>query len=146
MSSPMTIDVESSSVRTHLKLMQNVIMRMGENSRSCKAWCVTLVAAILVLVTRTGNANHALIALVPASFFFVLDAYYLSLERRFRMSYDDFVAKLHCGQVSIYDLYYTDVRGSKVREFFWAALQSFAVVPFYLGVILTILLAWQLIF
>lgn len=146
MTRPQPINEESSAVQTHLTIMQNVIMRMGENSRSCKAWCVTLVAAILVLVARTGDANHALIALAPAILFLVLDAYYLSLERRFRMSYDYFVAKLHRGQLSISDLYYTDVSGSKVREFFWAVLLSFSVLPFYAGVALTIILAWTLVF
>ena len=41
---------ESSAVQKHLEIMQGVINRMAENSRSCKVWCVTLVAATLVLV------------------------------------------------------------------------------------------------
>ena len=36
------------AVQTHLTMMQGVIGRMAENSRSCKVWCVTLVAAVLV--------------------------------------------------------------------------------------------------
>ena len=43
------LDVESSAVQAHLTIMQGVIQRMAENSRSCKVWCVTLVAATLVL-------------------------------------------------------------------------------------------------
>ena len=38
------------AVQTHLTIMQGVINRMAENSRSCKVWCVTLAAATLVLV------------------------------------------------------------------------------------------------
>ena len=82
------LDVESSAVQKHLEIMQGVIQRMAENSRSCKVWCVTLVSAILVLVARTGKADHALIALAPTVLFYVLDAYYLGLERRFRNSYE----------------------------------------------------------
>ena len=37
---------ESSAVQKHLEIMQGVITRMAENSRSCKVWCVTLVAAV----------------------------------------------------------------------------------------------------
>ena len=46
---------ESAAVQKHLEIMQGVINRMAENSRSCKVWCVTLVAATLVLVARTGS-------------------------------------------------------------------------------------------
>ena len=38
------LSVESSAVQKHLEIMQGVITRMAENSRSCKVWCVTLVA------------------------------------------------------------------------------------------------------
>ena len=51
------LNEESSAVQSHLTIMQGVINRMAENSRSCKVWCVTLVAATLVLVARTGSRN-----------------------------------------------------------------------------------------
>ena len=86
---------ESPAVQKHLELMQGVINRMAENSRSCNVWCVTLVAATLVLVARTGEPQHALIALVPALLFLFLDSYYLALERAFIASQNSFVAKLH---------------------------------------------------
>ena len=66
------LDVESSAVQKHLEIMQGVITRMAENSRSCKLWCVTLVAATLVLVARTGEPQHALIALAPTPVVHVL--------------------------------------------------------------------------
>ena len=75
------LNEESSSVQTHLTIMQGVINRMAENSRSCKVWCVTLVAATLVLVARTGEPQHALIALVPTLLFLFLDSYYLALNQ-----------------------------------------------------------------
>ena len=37
--------VESSAVQKHLEIVQGVIARMAENSRSCKVWCITRVAA-----------------------------------------------------------------------------------------------------
>ena len=61
--------VESSAVQKHLEIIQAVISRMAENSRSCKVWCVTLVAATLVLVARTGEPKHALIALAPTALY-----------------------------------------------------------------------------
>ena len=85
---------DREDIRVHLQMMQSVITRMADNSRACKTWAVTLVAAILVVVARFGTSsgetaiepNAALIALVPTILFWVLDSYYLALERAFRNS------------------------------------------------------------
>ena len=136
---------ESPAVHKHLEIVHSVITRMAENSRSCKVWCVTLVAATLVLVARTGKADHALIALAPAVLFYVLDAYYLMLERRFRTSYNSFVDKLHVGQATTSDLYTVVADGSIARVMLRAMFLSFSVLPFYVAVLSTILLAWLVI-
>ena len=141
-----SLGIESSAVQKHLEISQGVITRMGENSRSCKVWCVTLVAAILVLVARTGKADHALIALAPTVLFYVLDAYYLSLERGFRRSYNSFVRQLHQGRVTGSDLFVVAPAGSILLGILWAMFGSFSVLPFYLAVGVTIALAWLLIF
>ena len=140
-----SLNESSLAVHKHLEIMQGVISRMAENSRSCKVWCVTLVAATLVLVARTGKADHALIAVAPAVLFYVLDAYYLMLERRFRNSYNSFVAKIHEEQVTTSDLYSVVPAGSIAPVMLWAMFRSFSVIPFYAVVVVTVLLAWQLI-
>ena len=139
------LNEESSAVQSHLTIMQSVINRMGENSRSCKVWCVTLVAATLVLVARTGEPQHALIALVPTLLFWILDAYYLGLERRFRSSYSIFVGKVHNGKIATTDLFGVAPSGSEIGQFFWALFRSFSVLPFYASVALTVFLAYWLI-
>ena len=136
---------ESIAIHKHLDIMQGVISRMAENSRSCKVWCVTLVAATLVLVARTGEADHALIALAPAALLYWLDAYYLMLERRFRNSYNDFVDKANAERVTLSNLYKVTGLGSKARTMLWAMFRSASVLPFYIAVIATVLLAWGLI-
>ena len=136
--------VDSSAVQKHLEIMQGVIARMAENSRSCKVWCVTLVAAVLVLVARTGEPQHALIAMGPAVLFYVLDAYYLALERGFRRSYKAFVCKLHNGQEPS-GIYSVERTGSTVLGTLLAMFNSFSVLPFYAIVAGTVLLAWQLV-
>ena len=140
------LDHESSAVQKHLEIMQGTITRMAENSRTCKVWCVTLVSAILVLVARTGEADHALIALAPTVLFYVMDAYYLSLERGFRRSYGSFVRKIHEGKVSISDVYAVVPTSSIPQGTLWAMFRSFSVLPFYAVVVGTVLLAWHLIF
>ena len=140
---PTTLDEESGAVQKHLEIVQGVINRMAENSRSCKVWCITLVAAVLVLVARTGEPEHALIALAPTLLFYLLDAYYLMLERRFRKSYNSFVGKVHAAEVRIADLYAVIPEGSALREMGWSLSRSFAVWPFYGVLVATVLLAWQ---
>ena len=131
----------SDAVRTHLEIMQGVVSRMADNSRSCKVWCVTLVAAVLFLSARSDGANVALVALAPAALFWVLDAYYLSLERAFRKSYEAFVEKVHGGGAEVSDLYVVRPSGSVVRGVFRVLFGSFAVSPFYLAVAGTVVLA-----
>ncbi len=138
------LNEESSAVQAHLTTMQGVIQRMAENSRSCKVWCITLVSAILILITRTGESWHALIALVPAVLFLVLDIYYLALERGFRRSYDAFVKKLHSGQLTSSDLYTVAPTGG-IPKLFARSKLSFSIWPFYLTLVVMILIVWQFV-
>ena len=144
MSEYQPISYDSHAIRTHLEIMQGVVNRMGGNSRSCKVWCVTLVAAILVLVARTGHPQHALIAVVPTVLFLMLDTYYLALERAFIGSYDAFVEKLHGGSLSATDVYKVAPTGSIPKRFV-GCLGSFSIWPFYLVILGTILLAWLVV-
>ena len=135
---------ESLAVQKHLEIMQGVIQRMAENSRSCKVWSVTLVAATLILVARTGEPRHALIALVPTALFLVLDTYYLALERAFRNSYNAFVGKLHRGELVPLDIFPVKSVGMGWK-LAWRRLGSISILPFYLLLTVTVLLAWLLI-
>ena len=138
-------NAESSAVQSHLTIMQGVIQRMAENSRSCKVWCVTLVAAILVLVARTGQPQHALIALVPTLLFLFLDSYYLALERAFIGAQNAFVNKLHEGQLEPTDLYKVVPAGMGWRLVVRCLLGSMSILPFYLALIVMILVIWRLV-
>ncbi len=133
---------DSDAVRTHLSIVQAGIQRMAGNSASCKTWCITLVAAMLVLVARTETANYVLLAFIPALLFLILDTYYLALERDFRDMYDAFVCKLHKGEVGLSDLYVLRPDNRIGRQFAWT-LGSFAIWFFYFMLIIIIALVWQ---
>ena len=143
MASQPEYDANSEAVRTHLTILQDVIRRMVGNSASCKNWCILLVAAILVLAARTGAPAFALLALIPALMFLFLDAYYLALEQAFRRSYDAFVDKLHAGAVALPDLYVVKP-GRPVGRQMLVSLRSTSVWPFYLALVVAILLVWLL--
>ena len=138
------MDHESPAVQKHLEIMQGVITRMAENSRFCKMWSVSLVAATLVLVARTEKPEYAFIALVPAVLLLILDTYYLALERTFRKSYSMFVDKLHGGNLIPSDLYEVAPSGSVARHFM-ASLKSFSIWPFYLTLLGMTLFLWLIV-
>lgn len=128
----LNIDGESASIQTHLSIIQNVIQRMAANSTSCKAWCVTLVSAVLVIIADKGKPEYAWIALLPTLVFAALDAYYLALEKAFRNSYNRFISKLHNKQLTATDLYSVLPVG-KMSSLQFEALKSFSVWGFYIS-------------
>ncbi|ABV87378.1 conserved hypothetical protein [Shewanella pealeana ATCC 700345] len=109
-----------------------MIQRMAVNSSSSKAWCVTLVAAVLVIVADKGKPEYAYIAMLPTVVFAALDAYYLALEKAFRNSYNDFIAKLHSKVLTETDLYSVAPKGN-LSYLQWESLKSFSVWGFYLS-------------
>jgi len=130
----------AQAVQAHLAITQSIIQRMASNSASCKAWCIALVSAILVLVADKGKPEYALIALIPTILFFVLDTYYLTLEKKFRDSYDTFIKKLHEGEVIASDLFAISLKGNSVKVFV-ESISSFSIWLFYVALLATVLIA-----
>jgi hypothetical protein len=133
------IDGKSPSIQTHLGILQNVIQRMASNSSASKAWCVTLVSAVLVIVADKGKPDYAFIAMLPTFVFAALDAYYLALEKAFRNSYNDFVSKLHNKSLTVTDLYSVNPKGN-LSHLQWESLKSFSVWGFYLSLAVLIVI------
>lgn len=124
------VKVDSPSIQAHLSILQSIIQRMSSNSASVKAWCVSLVSAVLVVVIDKGKNNCTLIAFFPILLFFALDAYYLALEKGFRGSYDKFIKKLHKEKLVSEDLFAVSPEGNTFKLFIHS-LGSFAIFPFY---------------
>lgn len=135
---------ESASVQSHLQIMQNVIQRMATNSTSCKAWCITIVSAILVLIADKNKPELAWLALLPSFLFLALDAYYLALEKAFRSSYNSFIKKLHDNEIFSEDLYSVAPKGNMSKHQI-ESLKSFSVWGFYGALLLLIILAKELV-
>jgi hypothetical protein len=120
----------SQAVQSHLTILQAVIQRMANNSSSSKAWCITLVSAILVIVADKGKPQYAWITVIPTLLFLVLDAYYLALEKGFRNAYNSFIRKLHSETLSADDLFVVVPQGG-LFGLFARSIFSFSVWPFY---------------
>jgi hypothetical protein len=133
-SNALSIDSESASIQTHLGILQNVIQRMASNSAACKAWCVTLVSAVLVIVADKGKPEYAYITMLPTIVFFALDAYYLALEKAFRNSYNDFIQKIHNKVLTEEDLYSVIPKGN-MSKLQLESVASFSIWGFYISLV-----------
>jgi len=138
----MKLKVENSDIQTHVRILQDVIKRMASNSASCKTWCITIIAAILVLAIDNTQPSTILVGLLVAFLFFLLDAYYLSLERDFREKYNRFVRNLHDDKANVsevYDLAIPNDRWHRGLATICACF-SFSVIGFYGVLVLGLLL------
>ena len=82
------VDLSDNKVK-HLEFIQSVITRMAHNSFMIKNWCITITIALLAVSSKIDNIVFMVVSVFTTIVFWVLDAYYLQQERRFRVLYDD---------------------------------------------------------
>jgi hypothetical protein len=125
----------------HLEFLQLVITRMSVNSFLVKGWSVTLVAAMFAFAAKDANARYGWITLVVIVIFWLLDGYYLSLERQYRGLYDGIRVK---NEVDIdFDMNastYAVGRATWVNSMFTFTLIVFYVTVISLSIVITIIL------
>jgi len=85
-----------------IKLIQDIIKRMADNSFKIKGWTVTLVVVSLIF-KNNSNLNH-LIAFIPLLSFWILDAYYLKVERIYRKLYSWVIKNRRKNEDFLFDL------------------------------------------
>ena len=80
--------------RQYLQMMQENINRMSCNSSNCKAWLITIVAAMLAVGCNITDLHWwLLLTIAPILIFWYLDSFYLSLERGMRNRQREFLNK-----------------------------------------------------
>lgn len=67
----------------HLQMIQNALDRMATVSFGIRGWALTLVAGFFALVDKTLDWRFYLVAFIPIIAFWLLDGFYLALERSF---------------------------------------------------------------
>lgn len=77
----------------HLEFIQNVITRMNSNSFLIKGWTITLVSALFALAAKDANINFVLISYIVIPIFWILDGFFISIERQYRDLYNDVAKK-----------------------------------------------------
>ena len=138
--------------RHYISLLQENINRMASNSSNCKTWLVTLVAAILAIQLSSDELRNILwVALGLIVVFYLLDSYYLSLERKFIAVEKSFVqaALRKTEDIASEGLYSFDIDGvSDNRATIWSASISPSTWPFYLTLFMIVLgvCLWPFVF
>jgi len=142
---------ENEDCRQYINLLQENINRMAANSSSCKTWLVSIIAALLavqaalkemVCVLLIGSIGFILL-------FYLLDSYYLGLERRFIILEKTFIDHLKSNEDYHDDMYNLNPQkigksGGDVK-FTLKAMKSFSTWPFY-GILLISVIALFLYF
>ena len=111
----------------HLEFIQNVITRMNSNSFLIKGWAITLVSALFALAANGSNIHYVLISYIVIPVFWVLDGFYISIERQYRDLYNNVAQKTEeeidfSMDASIYN------RGNRT---WWSGIFSKTLWPFY---------------
>lgn len=75
----------------HLEMVESIIERMGSNSFHLKGWTVALVTLVGGFASQGSDKRFFLIALIPLFAFWFLDAFYLQLERKYKILYKNVV-------------------------------------------------------
>lgn len=92
------------AVKAHIDMLQGIISRMAKNSASCKSWAIPMVTAIVTLALEKGILPTK-VAYIPVGLFYLLDCYYLGLERKFKDRLRDFIIKINEGKDVDKDIY-----------------------------------------
>ena len=71
----------------HLDYIQGIISRLNSNSFMIKGWAITIVSAVLALMATTNNKSLIAITALPIFVFWVLDSFYLQIERKYTALY-----------------------------------------------------------
>lgn len=131
--------MNNENKRSHLDMIQGVISRMGNNSFALKGWSVGIMIAIYAFAGQNSN-KAVIITLIPLIVFWMLDTYYLCLERKFRMLYDD--VRVKDEKEINFSMNFNDIKikMAEVKKInFTKIMFSKSILPFYLVCIATTL-------
>lgn len=130
----------------YLQMIEGVIDRMGHNSFQLKGWAVTLMTIVGALsLVKNGNIAIMVMGVIPLVVFWILDSYYLQLERKYRILYehvrneDDHIKNFDMG---VNNLLYTEAEHKKAC--FCGCVFSKTEVLFYLIIIVAFIFVMAL--
>lgn len=82
------METNESRIR-YLEAIQRVVDRLSNTSFILKGWAVSLVAGLMALAASGTNHGYVLVAYIPTVVFWLLDAYFLMMERQYRKIFEE---------------------------------------------------------
>jgi hypothetical protein len=126
--------------RQHLEFVQGIINRMNSNSFQIKSLSITILAALLAIYASTSKVLFIFIGIPPTILFWLLDSYYLQLERRFRGIYNDVSGLKSFVQVNLYEMPIKKYTRKVDKKFsFWNVFFSSTILWLYLSIVIFLL-------
>ena len=115
----------------HLKMIQEIIVRMNTNSFQIKGWAISVVSALLALYVNSNIIDYIFIAIIPTIVFWILDAYYLQQERKYRALYNDIISL--SGEDNDIEMFSMSIERYNTCQYcIFKAMLSLTLVPIYL--------------
>ncbi len=139
-----TTPAPNELITAHMATVQGLISRFAGNSANCKNMCLTLVAAILALLSANKEPQTLNIAYCILFLMAWMDAYYLGMERTAVEHSREAAKKIQTGTFTYADVYKIAIGGRGWKPIWnaFSAMLSHSIWPFY-GGLLACLLAIQ---
>ncbi len=136
--------MSNEEIFKEIDLIQGCINRMAHNSFLVKGWALGVFAGVTA-ITKGENLNDTILfictTIVPFICFWVLDAFFLQTERKYRKMYEERLAKRKDGDAS--QLYELNPSGYKVdgilKTMYSITLRVFYGIPFLISIIVLII-------
>lgn len=77
----------------HLEMIQSIISRMSGNLFLLKGWAITLIVALFTFITKESDNIYILFSFCILFIFWILDGFFLSIEKCFRELYKEVCSK-----------------------------------------------------
>jgi len=126
----------------HLEMIEGIIERMGNNCFQLKGWAVALVSAICAFVVGKTNKMYFLIAYIPIVLCLSLDAFYLYIERKYRVLYRETACKDNSEIDFLMDIKRIKPQKTDKCSFVLCVI-SRSIWPFYLCIGITVFLVMK---
>jgi hypothetical protein len=136
---------QNKEKQQHLEFIQNTITRLAVNSFKIKELAVLLTTVIFTVHITSKSVKILLVSIFSTIVFWILDAYYLQQERKFRGLYDDATGLNNLNIVKTYEMS-IDKYNSKINKKFGLANVMFSKTIFLFYVFLIMPIAFVFVF
>ena len=121
----------------NLRMIQAVIERMSNHDFVVRGWTISLVTGLAAIAFAQATARVLMVGILPILGFWILGAYYLSIERAFKALFNDVSKGESCGEQIKMDT--RSYRGAK--SLLLAAIAPHQLV-FYLVLLIALILGY----